>query len=277
MNIKWKAKAWIAILLGIILQSFTFLYLNRPKVFWAYFILSCVVSIGDWKYGTLYAASFSLICPIHAYFVIRSFEHSNVRGWYSRWWGIPAIFSVFFTAVFLFRSFLYEPFVFPSASMQPTINQGNHIIVQKLGYGTYGTYGVNLINSEISSTNLMQRGKLYAFYPPHKHIPFVKRLIAIPGDTIAIRGNDIKINGSLLATNLLYEAGQVIVYEQQLGNITHSIQRIKMRPSRDMEEVIVPENSYFFMGDNRDNSADSRFWGYVTSDSIIGEVVYVIK
>lgn len=161
--------------------------------------------------------------------------------------------------------------------MQPTINQGNHIIVQKLGYGTYGTYGVNLVNSEISSTNLMQRGKLYAFYPPNKQNPFVKRLIAIPGDTIAIKGNDIAINGSLLATNLLYETGQVIVYEQQLGNITHSIQRNKMRPSRDMEEVVVPENSYFFMGDNRDNSADSRLWGYVASDSIIGEVVYVIK
>jgi len=277
LNINWKPKAWVAIVLGIILQSFTFLYLNRPKIFGVYFILSCVVSIVDLKYGTLYAISFSLICPIHAYFVIRNFEYSNERGWYSRWWGIPAIFSVFFTTVFLFRSFLYEPFVFPSVSMQPTINQGNHIIVKKLGYGTYGTYGVNLINNEISSINLMQRGKLYAFYLPHKDIPFVKRLIALPGDTIAIKGNDITINGSVLTTDILYETDQVKVYEQQLGDISHSIQRIKMSPSRDMEEVVVPENGYFFMGDNRDNSADSRFWGYVASDRIIGEVVYVIK
>ena len=123
----------------------------------------------------------------------------------------------------------------------------------------------------------MQRGKLYAFYPPHEHIPFVKRLIAVPGDTISIKGNDITINGSVLATSLLHEAEQVIFYEQKLGNITYSIQQIKMRPSRDMDEVVMPENSYFFMGDNRDNSADSRLWGYVASDSIIGEVVYVIK
>ncbi|BFM12173.1 hypothetical protein R50072_23260 [Simiduia litorea] len=161
--------------------------------------------------------------------------------------------------------------------MQPTINQGNHIIVQKLGYRTYGTFGVKFINSEVSSPNLMQRGKLYAFYPPHKHIPFVKRLIAVPGDTIAIKGNDIIINGSVLATSLVREAEKAIVYEQKLGDITHAIQRIEMRPSRDMDEVVIPESSYFFMGDNRDNSADSRFWGYVSSDSIIGEVVYIIQ
>ncbi|MGP4844870.1 signal peptidase I [Marinobacter sp. 1Y8] len=277
MNINWKPKAWIAILLGIILQAFTFLYLNRPKLFWFYFSLSCVVSIIDWKYQTLFAASFSLICPIHAYFVVKNFEGSNERGWYSKWWGIPSIYAAFFTTVFLFRSFLYEPFIFPSASMQPTINQGNHIIVQKLGYRTYGAYGVDLLSKEISSPDLMQRGKLYAFYPPHKDIPFVKRLIAVPGDTISIKVNDITINGSVLATEMLYETEQLAVYEQKLGTTTHLIQRINRRPSRDMEETVVPENSYFFMGDNRDNSADSRFWGYATGDSIIGEVIYVIK
>jgi len=141
LNIDWKPKTWIAILLGLLLQAFTFLYLNRPKLFWFYFLFSCIVSIIDWKYQTLFAAVFSLICPIHAYFVVKSFEHSNERAWYSKWWGIPTIYVAFFTAVFAFRSFLYEPFVFPAASMQPTIDQGNHIIVQKLGYRTYGTCG----------------------------------------------------------------------------------------------------------------------------------------
>ena len=118
---------------------------------------------------------------------------------------------------------------------------------------------------------------MYAFYPPYKDTLFVKRLIAIPGDTISIKGNNITINGSTLVTNMLYKTDQATVYEQQLGNISHLIQRISMSPSRDMEEIVIPENSYFFMGDNRDNSADSRFWGYVPSNSIIGEVVYVIK
>ncbi|WP_170115242.1 signal peptidase I [Pleionea mediterranea] len=277
MSINWKPKAWIAILLGVILQAFTFLYLNRPKLFWLYFILSCAVSVIDWKYQTLFAAAFSLICPIHAYFIVKIFEYSGERAWYSKWWGIPAIYAAFFSAVFLFRSFLYEPYVFPSSSMQPTIDPGNHIIVQKLGYRTYGTYGITISSKELASADLMQRGRLYAFYPPHKDIPFVKRLIALPGDTVAIRGNDISINGAVLATEMLYETDLLSVYEQNLSGITHLIQRLKMRPSRDMEEIVVPEKSYFFMGDNRDNSADSRFWGYVASDRIIGEVIYVFK
>ncbi|WP_444927081.1 signal peptidase I [Microbulbifer sp. TRSA002] len=277
MNINWKPKAWIAVLLGVVLQAFTFLYLNRPKLFWLYVLLSCIVSILDWKYQTLFAAIFSLICPIHAYFVVKNFESSSERGWYSKWWGIPAIYITFFTTVFLFRSFLYEPFLFPSASMQPTIDNGNYIIVQKLGYRTYGTYGASIASGNITSRGLMQRGKLYAFYPPHKDTPFIKRLIALPGDRIAIKGNDITINGSLLTTNLLYETDHLAVYEQQLSGITYLIQRIKMRPASDVEEIVVPEKSYFFMGDNRDNSADSRLWGYVTSDRIIGEVVHIFK
>jgi len=277
LNIDWKPRAWIAVLLGVILQAFTFLYLNRPKLFWLYFALSCIASILDWKYQTLFVVTFSIICPIHAYFVVKNFESSSDRAWYSKWWGIPVICAAFFSTVFLLRSFLYEPFLFPSASMQPTIEKGNHIVVSKLGYRTYGTYGASLASGEIASEELMQRGKLYAFYPPHKDIPFVKRLIALPGDRVAIKGNDITINGTILVTDLLYETDQIAVYEQQLSGITHLIQRIKTRPSRDMEEIVVPEESYFFMGDNRDNSADSRFWGYVTSDSIIGEIVHVFK
>lgn len=277
MSINWKPKAWIAILLGVILQAFTFLYLNRPRLFWLYFLLSCVVSFIDWKYQTLFAAIFSIICPLHAYIVVKNFKGASERGWYSRWWGIPVIYAGFFSAVFLFRSFLYEPFLFPSASMQPTIEKGNHLIVKKPGYRTYGTYGVSLAGGKIASPDLMQRGKLYAFYPPDKEVPFVQRLIALPGDRVVVKGNDITINGAVLATNLLYEKDQLEVYEQQLDGITYLIQRMKMRPARDMTEIVVPEESYFFMGDNRDNSTDSRFWGYVASDSIIGEVVYIFK
>ncbi|WP_226642436.1 signal peptidase I [Microbulbifer variabilis] len=277
MNINWKPKAWIAILLGVFLQAFTFLYLNRPKLFWLYFLLSVTASIVDWKYQTLFSTTFSIVCPVHAIFIVKNYEHSIERAWYSKWWGIPAIGISFFTTVFLIRSFLYEPFLFPSVSMQPTINPGNHIIIQKLGYGTYGTLGYPLDSKEITSPELMQRGKLYAFYPPHKDITFVKRLIALPGDTIAIRGNNITINGSLLTTDKLYETDQLTVYEQQLSGITYRIQRMNLLPSKDMNEIVVPEKSYFFMGDNRDNSLDSRYWGYVSSDRIIGEVIYVFE
>ncbi|WP_277253668.1 signal peptidase I [Neptunomonas phycophila] len=277
MDNNWKPKIWVAIALGVILQAFTFLYLNRPKIFWVYFLLSCVVSIIDWKFQTFFSVVFSLICPIHALFVVKHFKHATKRGWYSTRWGLPVICATYFVSVFLFRSFLYEPFIFPSASMRPTINQGNHLVVKKLGFGTYGTYGMDLISSAVSSSNLMQRGKLYAFYPPHTDTPFVKRLMAIPGDKVAIRDNAIRINGALLTKERLYKTDDVTVYQQQLDGISYSIQHINGQRSKDMEAVVVPENSYFFLGDNRDNSADSRVWGYVTSDRIIGEVLYIIE
>ncbi|QFT56460.1 signal peptidase I [Microbulbifer sp. THAF38] len=277
MNINWKPKAWIAILLGVFLQAFTFLYLNRPKLFWLYFLLSVTASIVDWKYQTLFSSAFSIICPVHAFFIVKNYEYSIERTWYSKWWGIPAIYISFFTTVFLTRSFLYEPFLFPSASMQPTIHPGNHIIIQKLGYGTYGTYGFSLASKEITSPEGMQRGKLYAFYPPHKDIIFVKRLIALPGDTVSVKGNNITINGSLLITDKIYETEKMTAYEQQLSGITYRIQRMNLLPSKDMKETVVPEKSYFFMGDNRDNSLDSRYWGYVSSDRIVGEVIHIFE
>lgn len=277
MNTNWKPKAWIAILLGVVLQAFTFLYLNRPRLFGLYFLGTCVISMIDWKYQTFFVAAFSLLCPLHAYFLVKHFEPSSARGWYSKGWGVLAVYMAVVISVILFRSFLYEPFAFPSTSMQPTLQQGNHLIVKKLGYRTYGTYGVHLTRQDIASPELMQRGKLYAFYPPHKDVPFVKRLMALPGDRIAIQGNDIRVNGFILASKLLYETDQLTVYEEMQDGSIYLIQRLKGFPSNDMGERVVPENSYFFMGDNRDNSADSRFWGDVASDSITGEVIYVLK
>lgn len=277
MNIYWKPKAWVAILLGVFLQAFTFLYINRPKLFWMYFLLSCLISLLDWRYQTSFIVIFSLLCPIHAYFVVKKYDHSCKRAWYSRWWGIPTVYGTFFMMVFLLRSFLYEPFVFPAGSMEPTIKSGNNILVQKIGYGTYGTYGFTLVNEEISSTDLMQRGKLYAFYPPERDFPVVKRLIALPGDTLSIRGNEITVNGSVLTTEKIYDTDREKIFKQQLNGVTYFIQRDSMRPSTDVDEKVLPEKSYFFMGDNRDNSADSRHWGYITSDSIIGEVVYIFE
>lgn len=274
---EWKPKAGIAIFLGIVLQPFTFLYLNRVTIFWLYLFLTLIVSIIDWQQETLYAVVFLVICPVHAYLVTKNYDSNRKRAWYSKWWGIPTIGISIFSLVFVIRSFFYEPFVFPSASMQPTIKRGDHIIVDKFGYQTYGSYGVTLLNKEISSTSIMQRGKLYAFYPPHKDVAWVKRLIAIPGDTIAVYDNEVFVNGTSLAMNFLYETEHARVFEQELDGTSFSIQHIKSRLSSNMDSLTVPESSYFFLGDNRDNSNDSRYWGFVTSDAIIGEVVYIFK
>ncbi len=277
MSTYWKPKTWVAILLGVFLPAFTFLYLNKPKPFWFYFLLSCLISIMDRIYQTSFVLIFSLICPVHAYIEAKTTFRSCQRAWYSKWWGIPTICGSFFIIVFLCRSFLFEPFVVPASSMEPTIKAGGFILVKKVGYGTYGTYGITLVNQELSSPDLMQRGKLYAFYPPEIDVPYVKRLIALPGDTLSIRGNEIRVNNSVLATEKLYEKEGKVIYKQQINDIYYLVQRTNKQLFDFMGEMVVPEKSYFFMGDNRDKSMDSRYLGYVTSDSIVGEVIYFIE
>jgi signal peptidase I len=276
VSTQWKPKAWIAILLGVVLQSFTFLYLNRAKWFWVYFILICAVSIIDWKLETYLTMAFSVICPIHAYRLVKGYEMHRKRAWFSKWWGISGIIALIFITIFSVRSFLYEPFQVPSASMAPSLNRGDYIVVKKLGFGTYGTYGFKVINTHLSKPDLMKRGEVYAFYAPNQ-VPYVKRLMAIPGDTLVIRDNRVFINGVALERKELNESEGSMVYQESYDDKSYLIQNVKSDRSSDFEEIVVPKGSYFFMGDNRDNSSDSRYWGFVSGDDIIGQVVYVFS
>ncbi|PWQ95210.1 signal peptidase I [Leucothrix arctica] len=273
----WKPKAWIAIFLGVVLQSFTFLYLNRGKWFCFYFVVSVLLSLIDLRYQAFYAGALSLICPIHAYLIVRKGDFVGKRFWYSKWWCIPIIFISIAMFSFTVRSFFYEPFSIPQGSMKPTLEVGSHIWVSKLGYRTYGTYGITLLKEDIASQDLMERGQVYVFrFPQDESKSFVKRLIAVPGDSIEVKGSDVIVNGISLPTSLVSETEQLKYYKQQVDGNTFRIQHMKDRAIGfgHMSSRIVPKNSYFFLGDNRDNSNDSRFWGFVPSDNIVGKVVY---
>ncbi len=277
MEVTWKPKLWVAVILGVLLQPLTFLYINKSRLFWAYFVVVVTASAIDWYLETLYSLIFSIICPLHAYFVVKYYDLSLPRSWYSRWWGILSIYASFLIPVFLIRSFFYEPFSIPGASMSPTLNIGDNIIVKKVGYGTYGTYGVSVLNTDISEDKLLERGKVYVFYPPHTKIPFVKRLIAIPGDTVEVSNGQILLNGQELSKEFIYSNNSGKVYKESLDANSYSIQRFNYHPQYDTEKITLPEKSYFFMGDNRDKSSDSRVWGLVSSSSILGEVVYIFR
>jgi signal peptidase I len=123
----------------------------------------------------------------------------------------------------------------------------------------------------------MERGEIYVFrYPQNESISYVKRLIAVPGDTVEIKGSNVIVNGDSLPTSLVNETGDLKFYKQQLDGNTFNIQHMKDRGPNfgSMRSLTVPKNGYFFLGDNRDNSNDSRFWGFVPSDGIVGKVVY---
>jgi signal peptidase I len=202
--------------------------------------------------------------------------------------GIVEISKSFFPVlcfVFVMRSFLFEPFQIPSGSMIPTLKIGDFILVNKFTYGIR----MPILNTVVIPMNKPQRGEVMVFYPPHQpRVSFIKRVIGLPGDKISYTNNRLYINGKEIAQTELSttfpEIGsecmglrsQYIVTEELLTDKTHKMQKCEVPGglSRDGHWT-VPEGHYFMMGDNRDNSADSRAWGYVPEQNIVGKAILV--
>jgi len=274
-TMEWKPKGWIAIVIGIFLQPFTFLYVNKVRLFWIYFLIAIVLGVADFYFSSFITISLSIICPLHAYLSIKRYDESLKRNWYSRWWGIPSIYLAMLAPIFIMRSFFYEPYSIPASSMSPSVNLGDLIIIKKWGYRSYGSYGVSILDTEVQEKELIKRGNIYTFYPPNNDKAFIKRLIGMPGDDIEIKRGIISINGEVLQSKIISQLPDADIYEETLGDSTYNI---KITPQHRLlidVKLNVPEDEYFFLGDNRDRSSDSRIWGTVPSRDFIGELVYI--
>lgn len=177
--------------------------------------------------------------------------------------------------VFVLRSFLFEPFQIPSGSMIPTLKVGDFILVNKF------TYGLRLpvIGTKIVSINDPKRGDVMVFFPPDDDRYFIKRVIGLPGDEIRLRDNMLYINGLLADQKSLPESAEDSRFElvsEDLNGLVHSVQKNKVAgPLGKNYTLTVPDNHYFMMGDNRDNSSDSRVWGPVPEENIVGKAVLI--
>ena len=212
------------------------------------------------------------------------------------WWiEYPKSFFPVILIVFLLRSFVVEPFKIPSGSMIPTLLVGDFILVNKY------TYGIRLpvIDKKIISINEPERGDVMVFrYPDDPSVDYIKRVVGLPGDKVAYEGKRLTINGKevpLKATGdyLLKDKIEYLKeYTETLGKIKHSIlldpnepaasPYVKQFPYRDDciynnngVTCTVPPGHYFMMGDNRDNSSDSRVWGFVPEANIIGKAFFI--
>jgi signal peptidase I len=180
-----------------------------------------------------------------------------------------SFFPVLFV-VFVLRSFLVEPFQIPSSSMVPTLLIGDYILVNKF------TYGIRLpvIRTKVLDLNEPQRGDVMVFFPPHMNDTyFIKRVIGVPGDKISYRNKQLYVNGEKLQQEAADDPGldpRYRIDEELLGGKEHLMQVDRLRPSADFTEVVKPGH-YFMMGDNRDNSSDSRVWGQVPERDIVGK------
>lgn len=197
--------------------------------------------------------------------------------------------------VFFLRSFLFEPFKIPSSSMVPTLVIGDLILVNKF------TYGIRLpvINKKVVELNQPQRGDVMVFkYPKDPSLDYIKRVVGVPGDRVVYRNKRLSINGKELTYQALpdYLDEEHLTYSRQfsetLGGVTHKIlnddqapayvPNPDMFPSREACSYnlegfacTVPAGHYFVMGDNRDNSLDSRYWGFVPDENVVGKAFFV--
>lgn len=182
--------------------------------------------------------------------------------------------------VFLVRSFIVEPFKIPSGSMMPTLISGDFILVNKYTYGLR----VPLLNNTFLEISHPKRGDVFVFhYPPDPSIDYIKRVIGLPGDRIAYRDKQLYINGVPQELTYIDDYSYVgsglnmvnaKLYSEQLGDKKHKILLEDNSISID-GEVVVPPGQYFAMGDNRDNSKDSRVWGFVPEDNLVGRAFLI--
>ena len=189
-----------------------------------------------------------------------------------------SFFPILF-AVLVLRSFLFEPFQIPTGSMIPTLNIGDFIVVNKFSYGLR----LPVTGTKIIPVGEPKRGDVMVFIPPHDPNYFIKRVIGLPGEHVRYADNTIYINGEPLPQeelDLIRELG-VQHSRETVGGITHDIytaasQRFpRVYDWLPPEGAVIPEGHYFMMGDNRDNSSDSRYWGPVSEDRIVGKAVAV--
>ncbi len=179
--------------------------------------------------------------------------------------------------VLVLRSFLAEPFQIPSGSMIPTLQVGDFILVNKF------TYGIRLpvVRTKVIDMNDPKRGDVMVFFPPHKpDTYYIKRVVGMPGDEIAYRNNVLYINGQEQPQTLLASLPpaypQIHITQERLGDVEHVMQKAVQPGHYSISgHWVVPEDHYFMMGDNRDNSLDSREWGPVHESAIVGKAFAV--
>lgn len=179
--------------------------------------------------------------------------------------------------VWFLRSFIAEPFTIPSGSMLPSLQIGDYVLVNKF------TYGVRLpvIGTQVLSVSHPKRGEVMVFrFPLNPSVNYIKRVVGLPGDTVESRNEVLYING-VEAPRVLLSQDPVInpweqLYNENLSGHKHFVrEEIDRHPAGTNWSHVIPAGEYFMMGDNRDNSNDSRFWGTVPEANIVGKAFYI--
>lgn len=193
---------------------------------------------------------------------------------------VQSFFPVFLVVLVL-RSFLFEPFRIPSGSMIPTLLVGDFILVNKFSYGVR----LPVTHTKILDTGSPERGDVAVFrFPENPRLDYIKRVIGLPGDQVVYANRQFTVNGELIDTegeipyvspvNELQVRG-AFVREEQISDEPHQILEFPAENAKQPGTYVVPDGHYFMVGDNRDKSNDSRYWGFVPEENLVGKARFI--
>ncbi|MFP5419620.1 MAG: signal peptidase I [Gammaproteobacteria bacterium] len=300
-----KPNKWIAGGIALVFSPpFGLLYSGRLRgalIYLAGLLLAIVIPI--WMNAIEFAGILLLLIyiggAIHAFRAAKHYPQGLIRPIYSRWYGLLGIYIAFFAFMVVVRAFLFEPFRIASGAMLPGLKPGSHVIAGKWGYGDSSAFGFTLRKGEVSAT--VKRGDVLIFVYPGstERLEYVMRVVGLPGDLVEYKQKSLSINRQPVrygdAGTYEYESqGRVVsgtLRSETLGGTGHQIlidpdapgilgEHIHNYPNQsrcayqdDGFTCRVPLGHYFMLGDNRDASNDSRYWGFVPQDHIVGKVV----
>lgn len=293
LAVHWRPNKWIAATLGFLAQPLGLLYVVNLKWAVIYFALGLLVGVSEFLLLAKNAAPWlqhfpfnfilMVVCSVHAYRIAAYGPVRHNRPWYSKWYGLTEIILVPVLLIFFGLAFLYEPFRFPSGSMFPTIKPGSHLVAKKWGYGNYGSYGVTLLRTPITAE--IKRGDTVVFnFPREPSIRYAKRIIGIPGDLVEFKERRLKLNGELVPTREQSAPQEIsgedglsyVAVKETLSGNTYTVAYTKTEEEKEIS-VTIPDGNYFVLGDNRDHSNDSRYWGFVPAQNLVAKVVYIVQ
>ena len=244
------------------------------------FDIELVLVVGGFLTGVIWLADILFLSkrrPVTEPSVDDMADMENPEPWYVEY--AKSFFPVLIIVLIL-RSFIAEPFRIPSGSMMPTLLIGDFILVNKFSYGIR----LPVIHTKVVDLGEPERGDVVVFrYPKNPSVDYIKRIVGVPGDHIAYYDKQLYVNGNPATLDLMGEYAEIdpaqarpgeILLSEDLTGVEHDILIDKTRMSVE-GEFVVPEGAFFVMGDNRDNSNDSRFWGVVPEANLVGKAFMI--
>lgn len=270
---EWKPNKIIAVVLALVFAPFGMLYIDRVKLAAFYLLVILLAWIADVAIDVLVpkigsyvdlTVLCSLLGAVHVYTIVGKNLRIVLRPWYSRWYGLLSFPLLLLVLVFSFQTFFYKPYNQASASMSPTIKRGDMFVVSRWGYGKFGD-------------NELVRGDIIVFnHPVISEAVYIKRVIGVTGDRIEFHEGKIILNGTDVSRTHIATDDQYKVYQEHIGESAYTVKILPEIPVPS-GQIIVPNGHLFVMGDNRSHSNDSRYWGSVPVNNVIGKVVYKLQ